>query len=74
MSKIGSLVAYKGRPAHVVSSTTHKYEISFADGSSQKVREKDFRLIHPSFSSVHGNYPEIDTSILYDLDVESLTL
>ena len=74
LSKIGSLVAYKGRPAHVVSSTTHKYEISFADGSSQKVREKDFRLIHPSFSSVHGNYPEIDTSILYDLDVESLTL
>ena len=74
MSIIGALVAYKGRPAKVVSSTTHKYEISFADGSSQKVREKDFRLIHPSFSSVHGNYPEIDTSILYDLDVESLTL
>ena len=74
MSKIGALVAYKGRPAHIVSSTTHKYEISFADGSSQKVREKDFRLIHPSFSSVHSNYPEVDTSILNDLDVESLSL
>ena len=74
MSKIGALVAYKGRPAHVVSSTTHKYEISFSDGSSQKVREKDFRLIHPSFSSVHSDYPEVDTSILNDLDVESLSL
>ena len=74
MSKIGALVAYKGRPAHVVSSTTHKYEISFSDGSSQKVREKDFRCIHPNFSSVHSDCPEVDTSILNDLDVESLSL
>ena len=49
LSKIGALVAYKGRPAQVVSSTTHKYEISFSDGSRQKVREKDFRFIHPEF-------------------------
>ena len=74
LSKIGALVAYKGRPAHVVSSTTHKYEISFSDGSSQKVRDKDFRFIHPSFSSVHSDCPEVDTSILNDLDVESLSL
>ncbi len=74
MSKIGALVAYKGRPAQVVSSTTHKYEISFSDGSKQKVREKDFRFIHPEFASVHSNCPEVDTSILNDLDVESLSL
>mgnify|MGYP001484521233 CR=1 FL=1 len=74
MSKIGALVAYKGRPAHVVSSTTHKYEISFSDGSKQKVREKDFRFIHPEFSSVHNSCPEVDTSILNDLDVESLVI
>ncbi len=74
MSKIGALVAYKGRPAQVVSSTTHKYEISFSDGSKQKVREKDFRFIHPEFSSVHSNCPEVDTSILNDLDVDSLSL
>lgn len=74
LSKIGALVAYKGKPAHVVSSTTHKYEISFSDGSSQKVREKDFRFIHPEFSSVHNDFPEVDTSILNDLDVESLSL
>ena len=74
LSIIGALVAYKGRPAKVVSSSTHKYEISFSDGSKQKVREKDFRFIHPEFSSVHSNFPEVDTSILNDLDVESLAL
>jgi len=74
LSKIGALVAYKRRPAQVVSSTTHKYEISFSDGSRQKVREKDFRFIHPEFSSVHSDCPEVDTSILNDLDVDSLSL
>ena len=74
MSIIGALVAYKGRPAKVVSSTTHKYEISFSDGSKQKVREKDFRFIHPEFSSVHNDIPEVDASILNDLDIESLSL
>ena len=74
MSKIGALVAYKGRPAKVVSSSTHKYEISFSDGTKQKVREKDFRFIHPEFSSVHNDIPDVDASILNDLDVESLEL
>ena len=74
MSIIGALVAYKGRPAKVVSSTTHKYEISFSDGTKQKVREKDFRFIHPEFSSVHNSCPEVDTSILNDLEIESLSL
>ena len=74
MSIIGALVAYKGRPAKVVSSTTHKYEISFSDGSSQKVREKDFHFIHPEFSLVHNECPHVDTSILSDLDIESLSL
>jgi len=74
LSKIGALVAYKGRPAQVVSSTTHKYEISFSDGSSQKVREKDFRFIHPEFASVHSDCPEVDISILNDLDIEFISL
>ena len=74
MSKIGALVAYKGRPAQVVSLTTHKYEIIFSDGSKQKVREKDFRFVHPEFASVHSDCPEVDTSILNDLDVDSLSL
>ena len=74
LSKIGALVAYKGRPAEVVSSITHKYEISFSDGSRQRVREKDFRFIHPEFASVHSDCPEVDTSILNDLDVDSLSL
>jgi len=74
LSKIGALVAYKGRPAQVISSTTHKYEISFLDGSSQKVREKDFRFIHPEFESVHSDCPEVDISILNDLDIEFISL
>jgi exoribonuclease-2 len=74
LSKIGALVAYKGRPAQVISSTTHKYEISFLDGSSQKVREKDFRFIHPEFAYVHSECPEVDISILNDLDIEFISL
>ena len=74
LSIIGALVAYKGKPAKVLSSTTHKYEISFSDGSCQKVREKDFRFIHPEYQSVHSNCPEVDTSILNDLDFDSISL
>ena len=74
MSKIGALVAYKGKPAKVVSATTHKYEITFSDGTSQKVREKDFRFIHPEFIAINQNCPDVDISILFDLDAESLSL
>ena len=74
MSNIGALVAYKGKPAKIIASTTHKYEISFSDGSSQKVREKDFHLIHPEFSNVTNQFVNPDTSILNDLEVDSLSL
>jgi len=71
---IGALVAYKRRPAKVVSATTHKYEITFSDGTSQKVREKDFRFIHPEFNTINQDCPDVDASILFDLDAESLPL
>ncbi len=74
MSKIGALVAYKGKPAKVVSATTHKYEITFSDGTRQKVREKDFRFIHPEFNTINQDCPDVDTSILFDLDAESFPL
>ena len=74
MSIIGALVAYKGKPAKVVASTTHKYEVSFSDGSSQKIREKDFRYIHPEFSNVSDQCINADISILNDLQEESLSL
>ncbi|MDB4056794.1 RNB domain-containing ribonuclease [Candidatus Thioglobus sp.] len=74
MSIIGALVAYKGKPAKIVASTTHKYEVSFSDGSSQKVREKDFRYIHPEFSNVTDQCSNADISILNDLQEESLSL
>jgi len=74
LSKIGALVAYKGKPAKVVASTTHKYEVSFSDGTSQKIREKDFRYIHPEFSNVTDQCSNADMSILNDLQEESLSL
>jgi exoribonuclease-2 len=74
LSKIGALVAYKGKPAKVVSATTHKYEITSSDGTSQKVREKDFRFIHPEFIAINQDCPDVDISILFDLDAESLSL
>jgi len=72
--KVGALVAYKGKPARISAVTTHKYDLSFSDGSSRKVREKDFRYIHPVFASVNGHCPLADMSILEDLQVESLSL
>ncbi len=74
MSIIGALVAYKGKPAKVVAATTHKYEVSFSDGTSQKIREKDFRYIHPEFSNVSDQCSNADISILNDLQEESLSL
>ncbi len=42
----GSLVLYKIRPA-LVDAVGAKYQISFADGKSKKVRDKDITLLHP---------------------------
>lgn len=74
MSLVGSLVAYKGRPAKIISSTTHKFDLTFTDGSSRKVREKDFRYIHPDYIDVKDNYPEVDMTVLEDFQDESLPL
>jgi len=72
--KVGALVAYKGKPAKISAVTTHKYDLSFSDGSNRKVREKDFRYIHPVFASVNDNCPVADISVLEDLKAESLSL
>ena len=75
MFKVGALVAYKGKPAKISAVTTHKYDLSFSDDSSnRKVREKDFRYIHPNFAIVNDNCPLADMSVLEDLQVESLPL
>jgi len=72
--KVGALVAYKCKPAKISAVTTHKYDLSFSDGSSRKVREKDFRYIHPVFSNVNDQCPVADMSVLEDLQAESLSL
>ena len=74
MFKVGALVAYKGKPAKISAVTTHKYDLSFSDGSSRKVREKDFRYIHPNFASVNDNCPLADMGVLEGLQAESLSL
>ena len=74
MFKVGALVAYKGKPAKINAVTTHKYDLSFSDGSNRKVREKDFRYIHPNFTSVNDQCPLADMSVLEDLQAESLSL
>ena len=74
MFKVGALVAYKGKPAKISAVTTHKYDLSFSDGGSRKVREKDFRYIHPNFASVNDQCPLADMSVLEDLQAESLSL
>lgn len=74
MFKVGALVAYKGKPAKISAVTTHKYDLSFSDGNSRKVREKDFRYIHPNFTNVNDECPLADMNILKDLQAESLSL
>jgi len=72
--KVGGLVAYKGKPAKISAVTTHKYDLRFSDGGSRKVREKDFRYIHPVFASVNNQCPLANMSVLEELQVESLSL
>ncbi len=74
MFKVGALVAYKGKPAKISAITTYKYDLSFSDGSSRKVREKDFRYIHPNFAIVNNDCPLTDMKVLQDLQAESLSL
>ena len=71
---INSLVAYKGKPARIVSVTTHKFDLEFADGSTRKVREKDFRFIHPEFTQVSESCAHADMEILEDFQEETLAL
>jgi len=55
----GALVLYKSQPAKVVS-VADKIELSLADGSSKKVRPKDFVVLHEGpFSS----FSDLDATI-----------
>lgn len=71
---INSLVAYKGKPARIGSQNTHKFELEFSDGSTRRVREKDFRFIHPEFIQVNDNCIHGDLAVLDELSEEILTL
>ena len=71
---VNSLVAYKSKPARIVSVSTHKFDLEFADGSTRKVREKDFRFIHPEFTKVNESCAQADISVLEEFQEEILTL
>ncbi|SFV82242.1 3'-to-5' exoribonuclease RNase R [hydrothermal vent metagenome] len=71
---INSLVAYKGKAARIAGQNIHKFELEFADGSTRKVREKDFRFIHPEFTNVNDSCAQADIAILDDFQEETLTL
>lgn len=68
------MVAYKGKPSRIVSQNTHKFELEFADGSTRKVREKDFRFIHSEFIKVNESCTHADVAVLSDFQEETLTL
>jgi exoribonuclease-2 len=71
---LGALVAYKGKPAKISAITTHKFDLQFSDGSSRKVREKDFRFIHPQYEVINDNCSAGTMDFLQDFEDESLTL
>ena len=74
MLDLGALVAYKGKPAKISAITTHKFDLIFADGSTRKVREKDFRFIHPEYAPINDTCLLGVMEVLQDFENESLTL
>lgn len=71
---INSLVAYKGKSACINDVQANKFELEFSNGSTLKVRKKDFRMIHPEFAQVNDSCRHADFSVLEDFQEETLTL
>lgn len=71
---INSLVAYKSKPACIISIDASKFNLEFSDGSTRKVREKDFRFIHPQFSQINNTCDFADLEVLKDFQEETLSL
>ncbi|SFV65498.1 RNase R-related protein [hydrothermal vent metagenome] len=69
--KIGSLVAYKGKPAKVIEIIGNKYLISVSK-DKLKVREKDIRFINEKYEELVEL--EADFSILEDFYEQTLSL
>lgn len=69
-----SLVSYKGKPARITDVQINKFKLEFADGSTLKVRKKDFRFIHPEFAQVHEDCSHADFAALEDFQQEVLSL
>ncbi|SMN00204.1 3'-to-5' exoribonuclease RNase R [uncultured Candidatus Thioglobus sp.] len=74
MPQKNSLVAYKGKPARIIDIQTNKFTLEFEDGTTLKVREKDFRFIHPEFIQVNDNCTHADFEVLAEFQEETLNL
>lgn len=68
------MVAYKGKPARISNTDANKFALEFADGSTLKVREKDFRFIHSEFTQISDDCPQADFSVLTEFQEETLSL
>ena len=71
---VNSLVAYKGKSARIANVAANKFDLEFADGTTRKVREKDFRFIHPDFAKVNDACAHADVSVLEEFQEEILPL
>ena len=68
------MVAYKGKPARISNTDANKFALEFADGSTLKVREKDFRFIHSEFTQISDDCSQADFSVLTEFQEETLSL
>ena len=68
-----SLVAYKGKYAKILSLDNNKFEIEIENGKILKVREKDFRFLHPQFNTPQSNLVP-DLAILLDFEGQLLNI
>ncbi|MDR2965204.1 MAG: RNB domain-containing ribonuclease [Treponema sp.] len=82
MAQLNALVLYKGKPAIVKEHSDDKYNISLADGSHIKVRDKDIEQLHPgpvkNFGELDTHKPDISAireawELLLDEDNTQLT-
>lgn len=73
MSTIGALVAYKGKYAKIIGKENTKFLIQIEGGKEQKVRNKDFRFLHPIFN-IPQTSAKADFDILDELQNQNLNI
>jgi exoribonuclease-2 len=70
---LSKLIAYKHQYAELIGIDNKKFIIKTASGEQLKVRQKDFRLLHPEFTKPHTDL-SADFSILSEFANQELSL